>query len=99
MLSGLKTRKSLTPITDALVEFVHEFSGLESSNGGGGSSNSLGRSGKKEKKLRKEEIRTGLGLEPSYVYNMLLNLASDTFKVILLRDVLAPLFSLDLQPT
>jgi len=38
-------------------------------------------SGKKEKKLKKEEIRTGLGLEPSYVYKMLLNLASDTFKV------------------
>jgi predicted transcriptional regulator len=37
--------------------------------------------GKKEKKLKKEEIRTGLGLEPSYVYKMLLNLASDTFKV------------------
>lgn len=78
-ISGLKIRKSLTPMTDALVEFVHEFSALEN---GGSTSGSLGRSGKKDKKLKKEEIRTGLGLEPSYVYKMLLNLASDTFKVV-----------------
>ena len=47
--SGLKTRKSLTPMTDALVEFVHEFSALETggTSSSSGSSGSLGRSGKK----------------------------------------------------
>jgi hypothetical protein len=65
-------------MTDALVEFVHEFAALEVGNTATGS---LGRPGKKEKKMKKEELRTGLGLEPSYVYKMLLNLSSDTFKV------------------
>jgi hypothetical protein len=42
--SGLKTRKSLTPMTDALVEFVHEFSALDSGGSTSGN-NSLGRAG------------------------------------------------------
>ena len=63
------------PMLDAMLKFVTEFNLLEH--------NSSGAKGhKKEKnKSRRGDIVTGLGLEPSVVFNMLLQLETDTFKV------------------
>jgi len=68
----LKTQKSKTPMLDSIVEFVNEFSVLEQMN----------KSQKKDKNRKKEDVVTGICLEPSYVYKMLLNLEEDTFKVV-----------------
>jgi len=68
----LKTQKSKTPMLDSIVEFINEFSVLEQMN----------KNQKKDKNRKKEDIVTGIGLEPSYVYRMLLNLEEDTFKVV-----------------
>jgi len=69
---GLKSQKSKTPMLDSIVEFVNEFSVLEQMN----------KTQKKDKNRKKDDIVTGIGLEPSYVYKMLLNLEEDTFKVV-----------------
>lgn len=68
----LKSQKSKTPMLDSIVEFINEFSVLEQMN----------KSQKKDRNRKKEDIVTGIGLEPSYVYKMLLNLEEDTFKVV-----------------
>jgi len=68
----LKTQKSKTPMLDSIVEFVNEFSVLEQMN----------RNQKKDKNRKKEDVVTGICLEPGYVYKMLLNLEEDTFKVV-----------------
>jgi len=68
----LKTQKSKTPMLDSIIEFINEFSVLEQMN----------KNQKKDKNRKKEDIVTGIGLEPSYVYKMLLNLEEDTFKVV-----------------
>jgi len=69
---GLKSQKSKSPMLDSIVEFVNEFSVLEQMN----------KNQKKDRNRKKEDIVTGIGLEPSYVYKMLLNLEEDTFKVV-----------------
>lgn len=69
---ALKSQKSKTPMLDSIVEFISEFSVLEQMN----------KNQKKDKNRKKEDIVTGIGLEPSYVYKMLLNLEEDTFKVV-----------------
>jgi len=68
----LKTQKSKTPMLDSIIEFVNEFSVLEQMN----------KNQKKDKSRKKDDVVTGICLEPSYVYKMLLNLEEDTFKVI-----------------
>ena len=65
------------PMLDAMLKFVTEFNLLEHNNSSGAKGH------KKEKnKSRRGDIVTGLGLEPSVVFNMLLQLETDTFKVI-----------------
>jgi len=71
--------KSKTPMLDSMVEFVSEFSPLEIQEGRNGGSNS---GGKKDRARKNEDLVTGIGVEPSYVYQMLLNLEADTFKVV-----------------
>ena len=64
------------PMLDAMLKFVTEFNLLEHNNSSGAKGH------KKEKnKSRRGDIVTGLGLEPSVVFNMLLQLETDTFKV------------------
>ena len=70
------------PMLDAMLKFVAEFNLLEPNMAG---SNARGQ--KKEKnKSRRSDIVTGLGLEPSFVFNMLLGLETDTFKVVKNRN-------------
>jgi len=64
--------KSNTPMIDSVVEFVNEFTPLEMMN----------KNQKKDKARKKEDLPTGNALEPSYVYRTLLQLESETFKVI-----------------
>ena len=64
--------KSTSPMIDSVVEFVNEFTPLEMMN----------KSQKKDKARKKEDLPTGNTLEPSYVYRTLLQLESETFKVI-----------------
>ena len=64
--------KSSTPMIDSVVEFVNEFTPLEMMN----------KNQKKDKARKKEDLPTGNALEPSYVYRTLLQLESETFKVI-----------------
>ena len=65
------------PMLDAMLKFVAEFNLLEPNMTSGM------RGQKKEKnKSRRGDIVTGLGLEPSFVFNMLLGLETDTFKVV-----------------
>merc|ERR1711962_1621238 len=65
------------PMLDAMLKFVTEFNLLEHNISSGA------RGHKKEKnKSRRGDIVTGLGLEPSVVFNMLLQLETDTFKVV-----------------
>ena len=54
------------------MEFVNEMSPLETMN----------KNQKKDKARKKEDLPTGNALEPSYVYKTLLQLESETFKVI-----------------
>ena len=65
------TSKPLAPMTESLILFVREFMAMEAPP----------KPPKKEKNRKKEDIQTGACLEPSYVYKMLLNLASENFKV------------------
>lgn len=69
---GLRNNKSNTPMIDSIVEFVNEFTPLETMN----------KNQKKDKARKKEDLPTGNALEPSYVYRTLLQLESETFKVI-----------------
>jgi len=71
---GLRSgqRKSSTPIIDSVVEFVSEFSTLEVMN----------KIEKKDKSRKKQDLSVGNPFEASYVYRMLLNLESETFKVV-----------------
>jgi len=71
-VTGLKSGKSSTPMIDSVVEFVNEMSPLETMN----------KNQKKDKARKKEDLPTGNALEPSYVYKTLLQLESETFKVI-----------------
>ena len=71
-VGGLKSGKSSTPMIDSVVEFVNEMSPLETMN----------KNQKKDKARKKEDLPTGNPLEPSYVYKTLLNLESETFKVV-----------------
>lgn len=57
---------------DSVVEFINEFTPLETMN----------KNQKKDKARKKEDLPTGNALEPSYVYRTLLQLESETFKVI-----------------
>ena len=66
------TTKSSTPMIDSVVEFVNEFTPLEMMN----------KNQKKDKARKKEDLPTGNALEPSYVYRTLLQLESETFKVV-----------------
>merc|ERR1712015_15862 len=60
-----------------MLKFLAEFNLLEPNMA------SSARGQKKEKnKSRRGDIVTGLGLEPSFVFNMLLGLETDTFKVV-----------------
>jgi len=69
---GLKSGKSATPMLDSVVEFINEMTPLETMN----------KNQKKDKARKKEDLPTGNALEPSYVYRTLLQLESETFKVI-----------------
>jgi len=69
---GLKSGKSTTPMIDSIVEFVNEMAPLETMN----------KNQKKDKARKKEDLPTGNPLEPSYVYKTLLQLESETFKVV-----------------
>lgn len=71
-VTGLKSGKSTTPMIDSVVEFINEMSPLETMN----------KNQKKDKARKKEDLPTGNALEPSYVYKTLLQLESETFKVI-----------------
>ena len=70
--AGLHAGKSATPMVDSVVEFVHEFTPLEAMN----------KNQKKDKTRKKEDLPTGNALEPSTVYRTLLQLESETFKVV-----------------
>jgi len=69
-----KKEKSKTPMMDSILEFISEFSVLDT--------HQINKPQKKDKNRKKEEIVTGISLEPIYVYNMLLNREDETFKVI-----------------
>ena len=69
---GLRTAKSSTPMIDSVVEFVNEFTPLET----------MSKNQKKDKARKKEDLHTGNALEPSYVYRTLLQLESETFRVV-----------------
>ncbi|KAK7869965.1 hypothetical protein R5R35_013739 [Gryllus longicercus] len=69
-----RSGKSSTPIIDSMVEFVNEFSPLSP----------VSRVNRKEKAQRKDdtiEVQVGAAFEPNYIYKMLSNIQSDTFKV------------------
>jgi len=66
--------KVKAPMMAAMMKFMAEFSVLEPSQGSKGQ--------KKDKNKRRSDIVTGVGLEPSCVFNMLLGLEADTFKVV-----------------
>jgi len=70
--SNATTTKSTTPMIDSVVEFINEFTPLEMMN----------KNQKKDKARKKEDLPTGNALEPSYVYRTLLQLESETFKVV-----------------
>merc|ERR550519_2473922 len=70
--SNATTTKSTTPMIDSVVEFINEFTPLEMMN----------KNQKKDKARKKEDLPTGNALEPSYVYKTLLQLESETFKVV-----------------
>merc|ERR550519_2447553 len=75
MLAAIGRGKA--PMLDAMLKFVAEFNLLEPNMA------SSARGQKKEKnKSRRSDIVTGMGLEPSFVFNMLLGLETDTFKVV-----------------
>jgi ubiquitin carboxyl-terminal hydrolase 10 len=63
-----------TPMLDSVTKFMSEFSVLEPVTGT--------RAQKKDKSKRRNDIVTGVGLEPSFIFNMLLGLQEDTFKVV-----------------
>jgi len=69
---GLHSGKSKTPMIDAVVEFINEMTPLETMN----------KNQKKDKTRKNEDLPTGNALEPKYVYRTLLQLESETFKVI-----------------
>jgi len=73
-INPLKQNKSKTPMLDSIVEFVSEFSVLDTAQ--------INKPQKKDKNRKKDDIVTGISLEPMYVYNMLLNLEDETFKVV-----------------
>merc|ERR1719397_1218530 len=73
-LSPFGKEKSKTPMMDSILEFISEFSVLDT--------HQINKPQKKDKNRKKEEIVTGISLEPSYVYKMLLNREDETFKVI-----------------
>ena len=70
----LKKEKSKTPMMDSILDFTSEFSVLDT--------HQINKPQKKDKNRKKEEIVTGISLEPMYVYNMLLNREDETFRVI-----------------
>jgi len=72
IVPGLKSGQSTTPMIDSVIEFVNEMTPLETMN----------KNQKKDKARKKEDLPTGNPLEPSYVYRTLLQLESETFKVI-----------------
>ena len=74
VIHPLKQSKSKTPMLDAILEFINEFSILETQQ--------INKPQKKDKNRKKDDIVTGISLEPGYVYNMLLNLEDETFKVV-----------------
>merc|ERR1719410_1859486 len=74
VIHPLKQSKSKTPMLDSMVEFISEFSVLETQQ--------MNKPQKKDKNRKKDDIVTGISLEPMYVYNMLLNLEDETFKVV-----------------
>merc|ERR1719410_2017703 len=74
IINPLKQTKSKTPMLDSIVEFVSEFSVLDTQQ--------INKPQKKDKNRKKDDIVTGISLEPGYVYNMLLNLEDETFKVV-----------------
>ena len=74
IINPLKQTKSKTPMLDSIVEFVSEFSVLDTQQ--------INKPQKKDKNRKKDDIVTGISLEPVYVYNMLLNLEDETFKVV-----------------
>ena len=59
---------------DSILDFTSEFSVLDT--------HQINKPQKKDKNRKKEEIVTGISLEPMYVYNMLLNREDETFRVI-----------------
>jgi len=69
--------KSKTPMLDTLSQFVSEFSPLDLQV----NKPLSGSGGKKGRNLKKEDVVTGVSLEPSYIYKMLLELEG-TFKVV-----------------
>lgn len=69
---GLRAGKIKTPMMDAMVEFVNEFTPLETMN----------KTMKKDKARRKEDLPTGNPFEPSYIYRCLLNLDSEQFRCV-----------------
>jgi len=69
---GLQSGKSKTPMIDSVVEFMNEMTPLEVMN----------KNQKKDKARKNEDLPTGNALEPKYVYKTLLQLESETFKVI-----------------
>ena len=68
--------RTKAPMLDAMVRFMTEFQLLEPM--------AIQRGQKKDKNKRRNDIMTGIGLEPSSIFNMLLGLQEDTFKVMLL---------------
>jgi len=68
------TGRVSTPMLDSVSKFMSEFSVLEPVMGT--------RAQKKDKSKRRNDIVTGVGLEPTCIYNMLLGLQEDTFKVV-----------------
>ncbi|XP_067003842.2 ubiquitin carboxyl-terminal hydrolase 10 isoform X4 [Anabrus simplex] len=73
-LPARRSGKSSTPIIDSMCQFVNEFVPLSATS----------RVNRKEKAQRKDEnfeVQAGAAFEPNYIYKMLSNIQSDTFKV------------------
>jgi len=73
LVPGMTAGKPTYPMIESLIEFVHEFAPMETL---------VRQASRKDKGRKKEELRLGPCLEPTYVYKMLLGLNSETFKVL-----------------
>ena len=71
-LIRVRPGKSITPMIDCMVKLTSEFEPLEAMN----------KNHKRDKARRREDLPVGNALEPSYVYQVLLEAGETSFKVL-----------------